>query len=174
MKRTVLILFLGILFLTLQTTLLPSLPIRRIRPDIVLILILYWGLTFPPVSGGIASFLLGYLMDLFSGNSFGLYTLTRPLVFYLAHLFKGRVYLESFPSQSLFVFLFALFEGLLILALLSALNPSPLGNLSPLFFAFFLPQSFLAGLIAPIFFFLLHKIFPAFSPSQEIGLKERG
>lgn len=174
MKRTVLTLFIGILFLTLQTTVLAFLPIQRIRPDIVLILVLYWGLTFPPVSGGILSFWVGYLTDLFSANSFGLYTFTRPLLFYLAHLFKGRLYLESFLSQSLFVFLFALFEGLLILALLSALNPSPLGNLYRLFFAFFLPQSFLTGLIAPIFFFLLHKVFLTFSPSQEIGLRQRG
>lgn len=174
MKRNVLLLFLGILFLTFQTTLLSYLPIQRIRPDIVLVLILCWGFTLPPISGGILSFFLGYLMDLFSGNSFGLYTFTRPLLFYLAHLFKGRFYLESFLSQSFLVFVFALFEGFLILALLSALSPAPLGNLTPLLFAYFLPQSLLTGLIAPILFFLLHKLFLYLSQMQGIGLGERG
>jgi rod shape-determining protein MreD len=174
MKRHAILLLLGILFLTFQTTLLSYLPIQRIRPDIVLVLILYWGLTSPPVSGGIHCLFLGYLMDLFSGNSFGLYTFTRPLVFYLAQLFKGRLYIESFPSQSLFVFVFALFEGLLILTLLAALNPAPLGNLYPLFFTFFLPQSFLTGMITPVLFFILQKIFLTLFQTQGIGWRGRG
>ena len=168
------LLLLGILFLTFQSTLLSYLPIQRIRPDIVLVLILYWGLTFPPVSGGIHALFLGYFMDLFSGNCFGLFTFTRPLLFYLAQLFKGRLYLESLPSQSLFVFVFALFEGLLILLLLSALNPAPLGNLYPLFFTFFLPQSLLTGMITPFLFFLFQKIFLTLFQRQETGLGVQG
>ena len=174
MKRNAILLLLGILFLTFQTTLLCYLPIRRIRPDIVLVIILYWGFTLPPVSGGIHALFLGYLMDLFSGNSFGLYTFTRPLLFYLAQLFRGRLYLESFLSQSLFVFIFALFEGLLILAFLAAFNPEPLGNLYSLFFTFFLPQSFVTGVITPVLFFLLQKISLALFQRQGMGLRERG
>jgi rod shape-determining protein MreD len=174
MKRIAFSFFLGILFLTLQTTLLPSLPVQRIRPDIVLILILYWGLTYPPVQGGILSFFLGYLMDLFSGSSFGLYTFSRPLLFYLAELFKGRLYLEGALSQFLFVFFFALFEGFLILTLLSALNPVPLGNLYPLLLTFYFPQSFLTALITPILFLLLKKLFFSFFSPYGIGMKERG
>lgn len=174
MKRIGFSFFLGILFLTLQTTLLSSLPIQRIRPDIVLILILFWGLTYPPVQGGILSFFLGYLMDLFSGNSLGLYTFSRPLLFCLAELFKGRLYLEGVLSQFLFVFFFALFEGLLILTLLSALNPVPLGNLYPLVFTFYLPQSFLTALITPVLFLLLKKLYFSFFPPYGIGVKERG
>jgi len=174
MKRNAILLLLGILFLTLQTTLLSYLPIQRIRPDIVLVLVLHWGLTLPPVSGGIHALFLGYLMDLFSGNSLGLFTFTRPLLFYLARLFRGRLYLESLPSQSLFVFVFALFEAFLILILLSALNPASPGHLYPLFFRFFLPQSFLTGMITPFLFFLLQKIFLTLSQTQGMGLRERG
>jgi rod shape-determining protein MreD len=112
-------------------------------------------------------------MDLFSGSSFGLYTFTRPLLFYLAQLFKGRFYLESLLSQSLFVFAFALFEGLLILTLLAALNPGPLGNLYSSFFSFFLPQSILTGMIAPVLFFFLQKMFLILWPTQGMGLRER-
>jgi rod shape-determining protein MreD len=173
MKRIAFSFFLGILCLTLQATLLPSLPIQRIRPDIVLILILYWGLMYPPVQGGFLSLFLGYLMDAFSGNSFGLYTFSRPLLFYFAQLFKGRLYLEGFLSQFLFVFFFALFEGLLILTLLSALNPVPLGNLYPLLFTFYFPQSVLTGLITPILFPLLKKLFFSLFPQYGIGTRER-
>jgi rod shape-determining protein MreD len=174
MRRVVVPFFLGVLFLTLQTTLLATLLTQRIRPDIVLILILYLGLSYPPISGGILAFFMGFIMDLFSGNSFGLYTFSKPFLFYVAQLFKNRFYLESFLSQSLFVFIFALFEGLLILILLTALNPGPLEHLNVLLFSFLLPQSFFTGLIAPIFFYFFNKGFFLLFSQHGMGIKERG
>ncbi len=170
MRRIVFPLLIGVIFLTLQTTLLTFLPIQRIRPDLVLILILYLGLSYPPISGGILALFMGFLMDLFSGNSFGLYTLSRPLIFYVARFFKGRFYLESFTSQFLFVFIFGLVEGLLILILLNVLNPGPVINLYPLLFTFLLPQLFLTGLITPILFFLFRKGFFALFSHHGMGV----
>jgi rod shape-determining protein MreD len=168
MRRIALPLFLGVLFLTLQATLLTSFSIQRIRPDIVLILTLYSGFSYPMVSGGIFAFFLGYLMDLFSGNAFGLYTFSRPLIFCVAHFFKDRFYLEGFLSQFLFAFSSALIEGFLILILLNALNPKPLGNLYPLFVTVLLPQSFSTGLITPTLFSFFKKGFSLFS-QREVG-----
>lgn len=148
MKRILLSLGVGILFVTLQTTLL-SLPIlQRIRPDIVLILILVYALSFPPILGGILSLFLGYLMDLFSGNTLGLFTFSRPMVFYIAQIIKDRFFLENFQSRYLFAFSIGLIEGLLILVLLKALNPGPHSHLYPLFYTHLLPQSFFSGLFA--------------------------
>jgi rod shape-determining protein MreD len=174
MKRIVATFFLGIIFLTLQTTFLTSLHIHRIRPDLVLILILCMGLFYPPISGGILALFMGFLMDLFSGNGFGLYTLSRPFVFYVAQFFKGRFFLESFRSQFLFAFIFSLVEGLLILILIRILNPSPVGHLYPLLFTFLLPQSFFTGLITPILFFLIRKGSFLLSNHREMGVIERG
>ena len=157
MKKVIFPLLLGIFFLVVQTTWLTSFPIRRIRPDIVLILTLYLGISSPPISGGILAFILGYLMDLFSGNGFGLYAFSRPILFYGAQLFKDRIYLESVHSRSLFVFLFALSEGFVLMLLLKALNPEHLRNLYPLFFTVFLPQALSTALIAPAFFHLFRK-----------------
>lgn len=173
MKRVVLPLFAVILFLTLQTTLLMSFPIQRIRPDIVLILTLYLGLTYPPISGGILAFFIGYLMDLFSGNPFGLYTFSRPLIFYAAQLFRDWFYLKSLSFQFLFVFISGLLEGLLILFLISALNLPSLPNFFHSFFTFLLPQAVFTSLIAPLFFFLFDKG-SVFLFKQEMGLRERG
>mgnify|MGYP001619344398 CR=1 FL=1 len=157
MKRIFSPLILGVIFLIVQTTWFTFPPIRWIRPDIVLILTLYLGLSSPPISGGILVFFLGYLMDLFSGNGFGLYAFSRPFLFYCAQLFKDRIYLESFSSRSLFVFLFALAEGLILLILLKALNPEHLPNLYPLFFTVFLPQSLSTALLSSVLFSLLKK-----------------
>ncbi len=172
MKRFVLALLAGILFLILQTTLLSFLPTQRIRPDILLIFTLYLAFLLPPISGGILAMSLGYFMDLFSGNALGLYTLTRPLVFFAAHFFKERFYLEGFSSQFLFAFVFGMLEGVLILVLLNALQPVSLGTLYPVLFTFLLPQSFFTGLVAPILFFLFQKVSSPLFRQPEQGIKE--
>ncbi len=173
MKRFVLPLFAGILFLILQTTLLSFLPTQRIRPDILLIFTLYLTFLLPPISGGILAMSLGYLMDLFSGNALGCYTFSRPLLFFAAHFFKERFYLEGFSSQILFTFAFGILEGLLILVLLNALQPVSLGKLYPMLFTFLLPHSFFTGLITPILFYLFQKVASPFFLQPEQGIKER-
>ena len=173
MKRLVLTLLIGTLFLILQTTWLSSFPIRRIRPDILLILILYLAFLFPPIFGGVLAFFMGYLMDLFSGNVLGCYTLSRPLVFFAAQFFKERFYVEGSSSQFLFAFVFALLEGILILILMNTLQPISLGNLYPLLFTFLLPQSFFTGLATPFLFFLFQKGSSLLFLQPEKGMKER-
>jgi len=163
MRQFFLPIFFGMLVFTIQAALFPWLPIHRVRPDILLIFILYLGLFFPPVSGGLLAFFIGYLMDLFSGNTYGLYTFSRPLLFSLAYLFRDRFYFEGILPQFLFVFILALGEGLLLQLLLTALNPSPL---YPLLFTVLLPQTFFTALITPLLFALLHK---GLSPSLEKG-----
>jgi len=173
MKRMILPLLVGILFLTVQTTLFALSPIQRVRPDIVLILTLYLALYYPPVSGGVLAFLMAFLTDLFSGNSFGLYTLSRTFLFYVAQFLKDRVYMEDFLSKFFFVFIFALVEGLLILLLLKALNPGFLSRLFFLFFTFLIPQSFFTGLVTPILFYLFDKG-SSWLPNQHgMGIGER-
>ncbi len=163
MRQFFLPLLFGMLAFTIQATLFPALPIHRVRPDIVLIFTLYLGLSFPPVSGGLLAFFIGYLMDLFSGNTYGLYAFSRPLLFSLAYLFRDRFYFEGILPQFLFVFIFALGEGLLHQLLLAALNPSPLYSL---LFTVLLPQTFFTALITPLLFALFRK---GLSPSPGKG-----
>ena len=173
MKRILLPLLAGIFFLILQTTLLSSIPIHRIRPDILLIFTLYLAFLFPPISGGILAFLMGTLMDLFSGNALGFYTFSRPLVFFAAQFFKERFYLEGFSSQFLFAFVSAILEGILILILMNTLQPLSFRNLYVLLFTFLLPQSFFTGLATPPLFFIFQKGSSLLFPQPEKGMKER-
>jgi rod shape-determining protein MreD len=173
MRRIVLPLLVGIVFLILQTTLLASFPIERIRPDILLILTLYLAFLFPTITGGILAFLMGYLMDLLSGSALGFYTFSRPLIFFVAQFFKGKFYVEGFSSQFLFAFVSAILEGMLILILMNALQPLSLGNLYPLLFTSLLPQSFFTGLATPLLFFLFQKGSSLLFPQAEKGVKEK-
>jgi rod shape-determining protein MreD len=173
MKQILFPLLVGILSLILQTTLLSSFPIHRIRPDLLLIFTLYLAFLSPPIFGGIVAFLMGTLMDLFSGNALGFYTFSRPLVFFAAQFFKERFYLEGFSSQFLFAFVSAILEGILIFILMNTLQPLSLGNLYLLLFTFLLPQSFFTGLATPPLFFIFQKGSSLLFPQPEKGMKER-
>jgi len=156
----------GILLLTFQATLLAGLPIQRFRPDLVLILVLFLGFSYPTVLGGLLAFSLGCLVDLFSGNAFGLYTFTRPLIFVVAQLFRSQFYWQGFSFQFLFVFMFTLLEGFLILLLVSGLNPSTFPSLYSSVIPYLLPQAIFNGLITPL-------LFPLFEKGSALLLEEK-
>lgn len=175
MKKIFLALLSGILLFTLQSTLLTLSPLNPFRPDLTLIFILLIGLSLPPISGALIAFFLGYGMDLFSGNTFGLYTLTRPILFFLAQSFKNHLYLERSAFQCLFIFLFNWLEGLMILLLLRILNPESWEVLLSHLFSSFLPQSFSTALLSPLFFLLFRKRGSLFIVSEsKLGSGERG
>lgn len=157
MRRFLPPLLLGVLLMTVQTTFWTSLSIQSFRPDLLLILIVYLAFSYSPVSGGVLAFFIGYLMDVFSGNTIGLYTLSRPLLFYGVKHFRNRFYLEGFPFQFLFVFLATVLEGLFILILMASLNPSPLSYLRLSLLIPLLPQSASTGLAATMLFFVFDK-----------------
>jgi rod shape-determining protein MreD len=173
MKRIAIPLFLGIVLISLQTTLVMFLPIQPIRPDFVLIFTLYLALSYPPISGGVLAFIMGYLTDLFSGNALGFYTLTRPLLFYAVQIYRSRFYLEGFTFQFLLTSVAVLLEGFLILLLLICLNPFPLPNVYLPFFTVLFPQSLVTGLLAPVLFSLFDKGSDFVFRNYDTSLKER-
>jgi rod shape-determining protein MreD len=174
MKRFVPLLLAGILLLILQTTWLSSFPIQRIRPDLLLIFTLYLAFLFPPFLGGILAFFMGYLMDLFSGNTLGFYTFSRTLVFFATQFLKERFYLEGFSFQFLFAFIFGILEGGLLLVLTQDLEPVSFGSPYFLLLTILLPQSFCTGLAAPLLFFLFKKGTSLLLSQPEQGIKARG
>jgi rod shape-determining protein MreD len=174
MKRFVPLLLAGILLLILQTTWLSFFPIQRIRPDLLLIFTLYLAFLFPPFLGGILAFFMGYLMDLFSGNTLGFYTFSRTLVFFATQFLKERFYLEGFSFQFLFAFIFSILEGGLLLILINGLEPVSFGNLYSSLFTFLLPQSFCTGLVSPLLFFLFKKGTSLLFRQPEQGIKAGG
>jgi rod shape-determining protein MreD len=174
MKRFVPLLLGGILLLILQTTWLPFFPIQSIRPDLLLIFTLYLAFLFPPFLGGILAFFLGYLMDLFSGNTLGFYTFSRTLVFFATQFLKERFYLEGFSFQFLFAFIFNILEGGLLLVLINGFEPVSFENLYFSLFTLLLPQSFCTGLAAPFLFFIFKKGASLLFRQPEQGIKARG
>ena len=174
MRRFFLLLLAGILLLIVQTTWLPLFPIQRMWPDLLLIFTLYLAFLFPPFLGGILAFLMGYLMDLFSGNTLGLYAFSRTLVFFATQFLKERFYLEGFSFQFLFAFAFSFVEGGLLLVLINGPDPASFENLLISLLTFLLPRSLCTALAAPFLFFLFQKGMRYFISQPEQGIKARG
>jgi len=174
MKRILLLSIAGILILTFQTTFLGFIPIQRIRPDFMLIFTLYLGFSTSPVPGGILAFFMGYFVDLFSGNTFGLYAFSRPLLFYGAHLFKSTFYVEGFSSQFIFVFLSACLEGFLVLLFFTLLNPDAFFHLYPTLLVSLFPRSTFTALISPLLFALVQKGSGLVAGKDDVNIPERG
>jgi rod shape-determining protein MreD len=80
MKKSAFSLLVCVLFLLQISPLLPFAD-SGIRPDIVLILSLFFGIQFPLCSGALLVFALGCLIEVFSGVNNGLYPLIYLMVF---------------------------------------------------------------------------------------------
>jgi rod shape-determining protein MreD len=85
----------GVLAVVVQTTLVQRLPFLPAAPDLIVILCVYLGLHYHSAGGAVGAFLLGYLLDTFSGAVPGLYSLTMTLVFGMVYLLSKRLWMEN-------------------------------------------------------------------------------
>ncbi len=102
MIRIVVYFLLGYFFTLLQTTVFPYIMPIGLRPDLLLVLCVYLGLHESYLRGGIISFLLGILLDVFSGNYPGLYGLALLMTFFIVRGAASRFNIES-PLLLLFL-----------------------------------------------------------------------
>ena len=90
----------GVLAVVIQTTLPDPLSFLPAAPDLIVVLCVYLGLHFHSVGGASGAFLLGYLLDTFSGSPPGLYAMAMTLVFAIVYLVSKRLWVEN-PVTSL-------------------------------------------------------------------------
>ncbi|HEY8516939.1 MAG TPA: rod shape-determining protein MreD [Candidatus Binatia bacterium] len=85
----------GVLAVVVQTTLVQRLGFLPAAPDLIVVLVVYLGLHYHSPGGAVGAFLLGYLLDTFSGAVPGLYCLTMTLVFGVVYLVSKRLWMEN-------------------------------------------------------------------------------
>ncbi len=90
-------LFGGLIFMLLQTTIFPRFLPPEMRPNLLLILVIYLGLSESFLRAVFLTLLLGALQDVFCGSTFGLYVTVQLTVFLLIRLFSERLNVESRP-----------------------------------------------------------------------------
>lgn len=133
-------------FFPLQATVLSSLNPIGIQPDFCLVIACLIGFRTRPVSGLIVGFGLGFLQDLFSAGPFGLHTVTKAGVGFLAGAFARN--LSNREPHAAFVPVIACSILSSMVFLLSSRMGMGLGEMLYGFSFILLPQAVLDGLVA--------------------------
>jgi rod shape-determining protein MreD len=141
----------GSLALLLQTTILHTLTGDRIIPDLALILCVYLGLHEHSVAGATGAFLLGYLLDSFSGSLVGLNAFAMTSVYTMVYLISRRLWMDNTLSSIAMVFLGMLVKGFAILVALAAYLSLD-DRLSLAAIQVLLAEALLAAALTPIVF----------------------
>ena len=148
-------LLLGIVFLSLQTTILNFSPFIPVKPDLIIIMVAYLGIFQGSVRGVFLAAILGYLTDTLSGSIIGLFTFLRIITFFLTKLACENLYLKNTFSQIILIIMLSIIDGILLLSTLYAF-----GSVENLwgFVARLLPfQAVLNGMFGPLIFLILNK-----------------
>ncbi|ORJ62987.1 rod shape-determining protein MreD [Geothermobacter hydrogeniphilus] len=127
MKRILGLLLLGGFFALIQTVLWPQLFGWQARPDLILVLVVYVGLTESLLGGGLLVLLFGAGLDALSGSNPGLHMVVLLLVFDLVRFFVGRFNAENATLLLFMVACGTLVDAVLLLFFASFADPGPLG-----------------------------------------------
>lgn len=93
-----------ILALILAVLPLPQ-PLDAARPDLLLLLVIYWALTTPRIAGLLFAWLCGLAIDVLKGIILGQHALAFLVVAYLTHKFQLRMRIFPISQQTATVFM---------------------------------------------------------------------
>lgn len=104
-----------LLSIILQTTLFNYLAIGGVKPDLLLIIVIYLGLNKGALTGEISGFISGFLEDIFSGSLIGMNALVKTVIGNLISLGKGKLAFENAVTQVLITFLTTVISVILLM-----------------------------------------------------------
>ena len=136
----------------LQTTFLHFFPLV---PDLILVLCVYWGLHHPTVGAVLASFVLGYSVDVVSSPILGINAFAMSLVFLAVYLSSRSIWLHNHLVSAIVVLLASLVKGV-ALVLVSVIFLSTEGFWMGAL-RYILLEALVAALLAPFVFALLRR-----------------
>jgi rod shape-determining protein MreD len=143
-----------LLLVIVQSTILDVFTLRWISMEISLIVVIYAGFHLNPFKGGLLSLVLGFFLDCLTSAIFGLYTFLYILIFYFSLVAAGKVYAEKPAFIASFTGLCMLLEGLAIVLLYRVFFGV---DILYAILKTFIPQAVLLGLLSPLFFRLLQR-----------------
>ena len=111
-----------IIALILQSTAIDYIKIFNAKPDLVLLLVIFFGLFFGPGVGLETGFFAGLLKDILSTDIFGINTLTLAVTGLIVGALSAKFSKESRITQTVLVFAFALFSMSIHYAVFSFLS----------------------------------------------------
>jgi rod shape-determining protein MreD len=159
MRNTAFLAF-GVALIILQSiahVALDRLPLAGITPNLLLPLVIFMGVHEYSIARGAAlSFILGYLLDVFAGAPVGLFTAISVATFFVARLAGVRLAAQTLVTKVALAFVFALFQGILVVVLTAILGNDPtrarwLASLVP-------ADAIAAAIVAPVVFRFAERI----------------
>jgi cell shape-determining protein MreD len=159
MQNLAIVIF-GYVLLVIQTTLATLIPIQAMGPNLILPITLYLGVSqeIHIVRGAILSFILGYLLDSFSGYPIGLQTFVMTSAFMVARGAGLRLLLRGAAFQILMAFTVSLVAGVTTLALPAIFEGlTPLGTYGQTLLIL-LSSATVTALLTPLIFVAIRKI----------------
>ncbi len=139
-----------------QTTLTPMLPADWARPDLLLILVVAWGIVRGSGEATLWGLGGGLLLDLLSGVPFGLQTLGLAAVGLLADLME-----TNFFRSNILIPLAAIFVATLLFHIIEAAAMQTTGypiDWQPFLFRIVIPTAGVNTLLMPIVYLLLRRL----------------
>lgn len=150
-------LLLAALTLALQTAVVPRLQPAGARPDLLLIVVVFFALRAPPRRAILFGWMVGFLADLLSVERMGLLSLTYASIAFLLISLRDSLF-ERGPVAQFFV---TLFSSLAVQACWSVyvriLYAASIGSLKSLFLS-----ALLTAILAPLVIALLNRAAPIF------------
>ena len=125
MKKTVIFIFLVILVLILQGVLIGRIQLRWGRPDLPLILLIFWAWHNNWKQGLIAGFVIGLLVDILFFPLLGLNAFSLALVGFLVAEIRERVYQDNVIFFILLIGAATVLNGIILSFWLLVFNISP-------------------------------------------------
>jgi rod shape-determining protein MreD len=144
-----------LLLVIVQSTILDVFTLRWISMEISLIVVIYAGFHLNAFKGGLLSLVLGFFLDCLTSAIFGLYTFLYVVIFYFSLVVAGKVYAEKPVFIASFTGLCTLLEGLTIVLLYRVFFGVDILYAIP---KIFIPQAVVLGLLSPLFFRLLQHV----------------
>ena len=141
-----------LLLVIVQSTILDVFTLRWISMEISLIVVIYAGFHIDAFRGSLLSLVLGFFLDCLTSAIFGLYTFLYIVIFYFSLVVAGKVYAEKPAFIASFTALCMLLEGLAIVLLYRVFFGIDILYAIP---KIFIPQAVVLGLLSPLFFRLL-------------------
>ena len=147
--------FLTILLVVLQTTLADVLFSGWLVLELSLVVVIYAGFRLDLMKGIVLTFLMGFVLDCVSGVPPGLFTLIYLLIFLLSFFVSSRIASEKLYLIALFSLVCSLLESLLLVLLYHIVSDIDMLTNVPLVFA---PQALLISVLSVGFFYAMRKV----------------
>ena len=147
--------FFSILLIVLQNTAADIIFSGGLVLEISLIVVIYAGFRFNLIKGAISAFVLGFVFDCIAGSVLGLFTLIYVLVFLFSFFVSARLVTERVHFIAFFALICVFLEEFTVVLFYNLVYGFDMLHNT---LGVFLPQALIAGMLAPVFFYMMRRV----------------